>query len=255
MTTSTCPVPSANVRVSSGFSNRFSSSPAIRPPPGREDPVCADRVRRVNGHERDLSRWSLMPARTQPYGWPDFDPGGRRGPRRERLPLHQPAGGRLDRVPPDRALRHQARVAGRQLPQGQRAGRQSARELPGRADLRARGAARQHHRRPRADRGGGRRELGSRRGDTARERDQRGRADLERAALAAGGRCLGLATRVLADIEATAEPELFFWERRIGPDAAQPWAALQRSATSSSRGRVSRPDRTPASTCRAGDGC
>ena len=37
---------------------------------------------------------------------------------------------------------------------------------------------------------------------------------------------LGVAARLLAEVEPAAEPQLFFWEQRIGPTSTEPWAAM-----------------------------
>ena len=154
-------------------------------------------------------------------------PGGRRGSRRERLAIHQPARRRLDRLAAPRPLRQPARLEGRQLQEGQRSRRRSARELPRRADLRARAPDRQRDRRTGADRRSDRRPVGQPRGDPVRERVERGRAHLERLPLAAGGgRVSASSCSVLTGFEPAVEPELFYWGRRITLDAATVWEEL-----------------------------
>ena len=154
-------------------------------------------------------------------------PGGRRGARRERLPVHQPSEQRLDRLPPRRPLRQPARLEGRQLQEGQRAGRRPARQLPCRADVRPRAsidnfiagrpliaeaiAGRWGH--PEAGRLGNETSEGALTWNVFRSLQEAGR--------------LHVAAQALAATEIDAEPELGFWARRIEQAQAEPWAALQ----------------------------
>ena len=165
------------------------------------------------------------------YGWRDFDQEVVEGlvENDSRFINRRSNGWILS--PLRRPLRHPARLEGRQLQEGQRPGRRPSRQLPRGADLRARAAARQHHRRARADRRSGRRHVGPRRGEPARQRDERGRPDVERAPLAAGGgsarrrreRLHGeeTSTRAGARVLGTAD------RARAAP---QPWPAARRMA-------------------------
>ena len=89
-------------------------------------------------------------------------------------------------------------------------------------------AARQHHRRTRADRRSGRRRVGPPRGEPPRQRDQRGRADVERAPLAAGGgsaRCRR--ERLHGERASTASRSSGSGDGASSSTRAVPWPALQ----------------------------
>ena len=113
-----------------------------------------------------------------------FRPGGRRGAGRERLPVHQPARATAGSLSPlvghyDNQLAwkddnyKKGSVPAGDPPVSFRAAPTYVLER----------AARQLHRRARADRRGDRRHVGPPRGEPPRERDERRRADVERAPL------------------------------------------------------------------------